>query len=209
MERSAMRDPVLPDFASLHPGYGLQIPPGGGGSMDHRLGVDIGGTFTDVALDSGARRFTAKVLTTPAAPERGVIAAINAVLGEARIPASALSIIIHGTTLATNALIERKGARTALITTLGFRDTIEIRHENRFEQYDVGIELPAPLVPRRLRFPVRERIDARGRVLIPLDEADVQRAIGEIERKNVEAVAIGLLHSFTEPRHEERIAAML
>jgi N-methylhydantoinase A len=177
--------------------------------MDHRLGVDIGGTFTDVALDSGSRRFTAKVLTTPAAPERGVIAAIDAVLAQARIPASALSIIIHGTTLATNALIERKGARTALITTRGFRDTIEIRHENRFEQYDVGIDLPPPLVPRRLRLPVTERIDARGRVITPLDEDDVGRAIEEIERQGVEAVAVGLLHSFTEPRHERRIGAML
>jgi N-methylhydantoinase A len=177
--------------------------------MQHRLGVDIGGTFTDVALESGGRRFTSKVLTVADAPERSVLQAIAAVLHEAALAPSELSIIIHGTTLATNALIERKGARTALITTLGFRDTIEIRHENRFEQYDVGIELPAPLVPRRLRFPVRERIDARGRVLIPLDEADVQRAIGEIERQGIDAVAIGLLHSFTEPRHEMRIAALL
>jgi len=177
--------------------------------MDHRLGVDIGGTFTDVALDSGSRRYTAKVLTTPAAPERGVIAAIEAVLDQARIKASALSIIIHGTTLATNALIERKGARTALITTRGFRDTIEIRHENRFEQYDVGIDLPPPLVPRRLRLTVAERIDAHGRVLTPLDEDDVGRVIDHIAREQVEAVAVGLLHSFTEPRHERRIAAML
>ena len=177
--------------------------------MDHRLGVDIGGTFTDVALDSGSRRYTAKVLTTAAAPERGVIAAIRTVLDQAQVPASALSIIIHGTTLATNALIERKGARTALITTHGFRDTIEIRHENRFEQYDVGIDLPPPLVPRRLRLTVNERIDAHGRVLTPLDEADVERVMDEIERQNVEAVAVGLLHSFTEPRHEKRIGAIL
>src|SRR6516225_2168918 len=177
--------------------------------MHNRLGVDIGGTFTDVALKSGGRRFTSKVLTVPHAPERSVLAAIAAVLAEAALAPSALSIIIHGTTLATNALIERKGARTALITTLGFRDTIEIRHENRFEQYDVGIDLPAPLVPRRLRFPIRERIDARGRVLVALDEADVHRAIDEIERQNIEAVAIGLLHSFTEPRHEMRVAALL
>jgi N-methylhydantoinase A len=177
--------------------------------MQHRLGIDIGGTFTDAALESGGRRFTSKVLTIPAAPERSVLHAIEAVLGEAGLAPSALSIIIHGTTLATNALIERKGARTALITTHGFRDTIEIRHENRFEQYDVGIDLPPPLVPRRLRFTVRERIDARGRVLAPLDEADVHRAIAEIERQGVEAVAVGLLHSFTEPRHEERIAAIL
>src|SRR5262249_31516761 len=177
--------------------------------MDHRLGVDIGGTFTDVALDSGARRYTAKVLTTPAAPERGVIAAIDAVLAEARIPASALSIIIHGTTLAANPLIERKGARTARITPRGFPDTTEIRHENRFEQYDVGIDLPPPLVPRRLRLPVTERIDARGRVITPLDEDDVGRAIDEVEQRGVEAVAVGLLHSFTAPGHERPIGAML
>src|SRR5215470_11382294 len=167
--------------------------------MDHRLGVDIGGTFTDVALDSGGRRYTAKVLTTPAAPERGVLDAIRAVLAQARIEPTALGIIIHGTTLATNALIERKGARTALITTEGFRDTIEIRHENRFEQYDVGIDLPPPLVPRRLRLPVAERVDAQGRVVHPLDEATVHRAIDEIERREAKAVAVGLLHSFTEP----------
>jgi N-methylhydantoinase A len=116
--------------------------------MRHRLGIDIGGTFTDAALESDGRRFTSKVLTNPAAPERSVLEAISAVLADAKLAPSALSIIIHGTTLATNALIERKGAKAALITTEGFRDTIEIRHENRFEQYDVGIDLPPPLVPR-------------------------------------------------------------
>ena len=147
--------------------------------MDHqaaRLGVDIGGTFTDVALEANGRRFSAKILTTPEAPERAVIDAMRAVLREAGLVPADLSIIIHGTTLATNAIIERKGARTALITTEGFRDTVEIRHENRFEQYDVNIDLPPPLVPRRLRFVVPERIDARGRVVTPLDEAAVERA---------------------------------
>src|SRR6516165_3279601 len=177
--------------------------------MQHRLAIDIGGTFTDAALESGEGRFTTKVLTDPAAPERSVLDAITAVLANAKLEQSALSIIIHGTTLATNALIERKGATTALITTEGFRDTIEIRHENRFEQYDVGINLPPPLVPRRRRFGVRERVDARGRVLIPLDEQGVERLIAEIEREQVEAVAVGLLHSFTEPAHEQRIGEML
>src|ERR1700736_5412700 len=177
--------------------------------MQHRLGIDIGGTFTDAALESDGRRFTSKVLTNPSAPERSVLEAIRVVLADAKLAPSALSIIIHGTTLATNALIERKGAKAALITTEGFRDTIEIRHENRFEQYDVGIDLPPPLVPRRRRFGVRERIDARGKVLIPLDEPGVERVIGEIEREQVEAVAVGLLHSFTEPAHEQRIAEML
>ncbi|HLN09115.1 MAG TPA: hydantoinase/oxoprolinase N-terminal domain-containing protein, partial [Xanthobacteraceae bacterium] len=177
--------------------------------MQHRLGVDIGGTFTDVVLESSPRRYTGKVLTTPGAPERGVLQAIAAVLAEARLEASALSLIIHGTTLATNALIERKGAETALVTTEGFRDTIEIRHENRFEQYDVGIDLPPPLVPRRFRFPVRERIDAQGRVLEPLCEEQVLRVADEVERLGVAAVAIGFLHSFTNPAHERRAGAIL
>ncbi len=174
-----------------------------------RLGVDIGGTFTDVALEVGGRCYSAKILTTPEAPERAVIEAIHKVLREAALAPADLSIIIHGTTLATNALIERKGARTALLTTEGFRDTIEIRHENRFEQYDVNIDLPAPLVPRRLRFPVRERIDAAGRVLAPLDEEGVAALAGRLAHEGIEAVAIGFLHSFTNPAHERRAGEVL
>ena len=108
------------------------------------MGVDIGGTFTDVALEADGRRYCAKILTTPEAPERAVIEAIQSVLREAALIPADLEIIIHGTTLATNALIERKGAKTAILTTEGFRDTIEIRHENWFEQYDVNIDLPPP-----------------------------------------------------------------
>jgi len=169
-----------------------------------RLGVDIGGTFTDVALEARGRRFSAKILTTPEAPERAVLDAIHTVLREAALAPVDMSIIIHGTTLATNAIIERKGAKTALLTTEGFRDTIEIRHENRFEQYDVNIDLPPPLVPRRRRFPVRERIDARGRVLIPLDEAGVSSLADRLAAEGIESVAIGFLHSFTNPAHERR-----
>jgi N-methylhydantoinase A len=174
-----------------------------------RLGVDIGGTFTDVALEQGERRWSAKILTTPAAPERAVIEVIHRVLGEAGLRPADLSVIIHGTTLATNALIERKGARTALLTTEGFRDTIEIRHENRFEQYDVNIDLPPPLVPRRLRFSVPERIDAQGRVLVPLDESRVAELADRLAALGVEAVAIGFLHSFTNPAHERRAGEIL
>jgi N-methylhydantoinase A len=180
-----------------------------GGGIQARLGVDIGGTFTDVALEAGGRRFSAKLLTTPEAPERAVLDAIGAVLREAGLGPADLSLIIHGTTLATNAIIERKGARTALVTTAGFRDTVEIRHENRFEQYDVNIDLPPPLVPRRLRFVVPERIDARGRVVTPLDEAAVEALAERLSALGVESVAIGFLHSFTNPAHEERTRDIL
>jgi N-methylhydantoinase A len=173
------------------------------------LGVDIGGTFTDVALEARGRRCSAKILTTPEAPERAVLDAIHAVLREAALAPLDMSIIIHGTTLATNAIIERKGAKTALLTTEGFRDTIEIRHENRFEQYDVNIDLPPPLVPRRRRFPVRERIDARGRVLMPLDEAGVSSLADNLAAEGIESVAIGFLHSFTNPAHERRAAELV
>src|SRR5580704_13524061 len=177
--------------------------------QDVRLGVDIGGTFTDVALEVGDQRYTAKGLTTPRAPEDGVLAILHSVIAEAGIAPGDVRLIIHGTTLATNALIERKGAKTALLTTEGFRDVVEIRHENRFEQYDLNIDLPPPLVPRRLRLPVRERIDAQGAVLVPLDEDSVARAIDTLAAQRVEAVAVGFLHSFTNPEHERRVGAAI
>ncbi|MGC1875927.1 MAG: hydantoinase/oxoprolinase family protein [Pseudolabrys sp.] len=170
-----------------------------------RIGVDIGGTFTDVALEVGHRRFTAKTLTTSRAPEEGVLAALRSVLSEAGVDPGEVGVVIHGTTLATNALIERKGAKTALLTTEGFRDVVEIRHENRFEQYDVNIDLPLPLVPRRRRLPICERINARGEILQVLDESSVARAIETLAAEEVEAVAIGFLHSFTNPAHEHRV----
>jgi N-methylhydantoinase A len=174
-----------------------------------RLGVDIGGTFTDVALEQRGRRWTAKILTTTVAPERGVLAAVRTVLDEASVAPAEVSLIIHGTTLATNALIERKGAKTAFVTTAGFRDTIEIRHENRFEQYDVNIDLPPPLVPRRRRYTVAERVDAQGKVIVALAEPEVAQVIDAIAAADVQAVAIGFLHSFTNPAHERRVGALL
>jgi N-methylhydantoinase A len=170
-----------------------------------RVGIDIGGTFTDVALETGERRFTAKILTTPQAPEEGVLAVLRSVHARAGVEPGQVGLIVHGTTLATNALIERKGARTALLTTEGFRDVLEIRHENRFEQYDINIDLPPPLVPRRLRLPIRERIDAQGEVLVALDESSVSRAIEALAANQVAAVAVGFLHSFTNPDHERQV----
>jgi N-methylhydantoinase A len=174
-----------------------------------RVGIDIGGTFTDVALETGERRFTAKILTTPQAPEEGVLAVLRSVHARAGVEPGQVGLIVHGTTLATNALIERKGARTALLTTEGFRDVLEIRHENRFEQYDINIDLPPPLVPRRLRLPIRERIDAQGEVLVALDESSVSRAIEALAANQVAAVAVGFLHSFTNPDHERRVGEVI
>ena len=128
----------------------------------YRVGVDIGGTFTDVALAGGGRTFTSKVLTTPSAPEDGVLDGLAQALGDTSIDSADIEVVIHGTTLATNAIIERKGAKTALVVTEGFRDSVEMAYENRFEQYDINVQKPAPLVPRYLRVPVRERVDAAG-----------------------------------------------
>ena len=174
-----------------------------------RLAVDIGGTFTDVALEAGGRLVTTKVLTTHAAPEHGVLDAVRKVLEMASVPPSAVRLVIHGTTLATNAIIERKGARTALIVTEGHRDALEMAHENRFEQYDIGVDRPPPLVPRHLRLPVKERIDHRGRVLVPLDEASVRAALPVLDQHGVEAVAIALIHGYANPAHERRIAEIV
>jgi len=174
-----------------------------------RLAVDIGGTFTDVALDALQGRATAKVLTTPAAPERGVMEAVTAALAKAGCTLGDIALVMHGTTLATNALIERKGSVTALITTEGFRDSLEIGYEHRFEQYDVYLEKPEPLVPRHRRYPVPERMSARGEVLRALDESAVRALIPVLEQDGVASVAIGLLHSYANPAHERRIREIL
>ena len=174
-----------------------------------RLAVDIGGTFTDVALEVGGRLTTTKVLTTSGAPEQGVLAGIKKVLDQSATEPGAVDLVIHGTTLATNAIIERKGARTALVTTEGHRDTLEMAHENRFEQYDIGVDRPPPLVPRHLRLPVTERVDRDGRVLVPLDEASVGALLPALDANGVEAVAVGLIHGYANPAHEQRIREIL
>ena len=141
-----------------------------------RLAVDIGGTFTDFALEHRGRRFTGKTLTTQDAPEQGVLAGVALLLQNAGLQPGDVGLVVHGTTLATNAIIERKGAPTALVTTQGFRDVLAMGNESRYDQYDLNIRLPEPLVPRHLRLPVPERVDATGRVLLPLDE-DAVRAL--------------------------------
>ncbi len=175
------------------------------GNPHVRLGVDIGGTFTDVVLETGSEQFSTKVLTTYGAPEDAIIDGLKQVCAKASIEPSEIGQIIHGTTLATNALIERRGARTALITTEGFRDVIEMRTESRFEQYDLDLTLPEPLLARHQRFTVTERISARGEVLIELDPKEVESLVGRIKEAGYESVAVGLIHSYLNNKHENLI----
>jgi N-methylhydantoinase A len=174
-----------------------------------RLSADVGGTFTDVVLERDDSRWTTKVLTTPAAPEQGVLTGIHAALGLGGIDLADVDTFIHGTTLATNAIIERRGAKTALIATDGFRDTLEIGTESRYDQYELALVRPKPLVPRPLRFTVRERIDARGAELLPLNEADVRETATKLLAAGVQSVAIAFLHSYANNAHERRCEAIL
>ncbi len=178
-------------------------------TQQFRLGVDIGGTFTDVVLEIGTTQFSTKVLTTYAAPENAIIEGLHQVCAKAHIKPSQISQIIHGTTLATNALIERRGAKTALITTQGFRDVIEMRTESRFEQYDLNLVLPEPLLPRQSRFTVNERLNANGEVLVPLLRADVEQVADHIKRAGYTSVAVGLIHSYLNDAHEKMVRDVL
>jgi N-methylhydantoinase A len=174
-----------------------------------RLAVDIGGTFTDLCLEWNGKLTSTKVLTTPRAPEEGVLTGLDEIVKLSGLKPADLGIIIHGTTLATNAIIERKGARTALIVTEGFRDSIEIAFEHRFEQYDIFMVKPSPLVPRDLRFGIPERMDGRGNVLIELDEAAVKTLAPKLKAAGVEAIAIGYMHAYLDGTHERRTRDIL
>ena len=179
--------------------------------MQHhiRMGVDIGGTFTDVVLEVGTAQFSTKVLTTYTAPENAIIDGMHQVCANAGVAPAEVEQIIHGTTLATNALIERRGAKTALITTEGFRDVIEMRTESRFEQYDLNLQIPEPLLPRQHRFTLSERMDAQGNVLIPLQRADIEALADQIKSYGFESIAIGLIHAYLNDAHEQMIRAVL
>ena len=175
------------------------------GSASVRMGVDIGGTFTDVVLEIGDKRHSTKVLTTYAAPEDAILQGLRQVCELGDIKPSQIGQIIHGTTLATNALIERRGAKTALITTEGFRDVIEMRSESRFEQYDLDLTLPEPLLPRQQRYTLCERVSATGDVLIPLERAEVEALAEQIAMADYESIAIGLMHSYLNDAHEQLV----
>ncbi|MBI2322590.1 MAG: hydantoinase/oxoprolinase family protein, partial [Chloroflexi bacterium] len=170
------------------------------------LGVDVGGTFTDfVLLDEAQQRLRiGKRLTTPHDPSEAIIAGTAHLLAESQTDPGAVRRVVHGTTLVANTIIERKGAATGLLTTKGFRDTLEIGRELRYDLYDLFIERPEPLVPRYLRYEVDERVDQEGAVLRPLDEAQVLAAADALVAEGVQALAICFLHAYRNPAHERR-----
>ncbi|WP_037842101.1 hydantoinase/oxoprolinase N-terminal domain-containing protein, partial [Streptomyces sp. NRRL WC-3549] len=170
-----------------------------------RVGVDIGGTFTDMAiLDDSGIVAVGKTLTTHSEPAAAVETVLRQTLAAHRLDAADITTFVHGTTLVTNALIERRGARTALLTTEGFRDVVEMGREHRYELYDLALELPRPLVPRHLRFGVRERVLADGAVDTPLDGTAVKQLAVELSAAGVQAVAVCFLHSHTNDDHERQ-----
>jgi N-methylhydantoinase A len=186
-------------------GFGIDPPM----ALPFKLAADIGGTFTDIVLEQGAKRWSLKLLTTTHAPELAVLDGAQQIIAQAGIKPEDIAVFIHGTTLATNALIERKGAVTAFITTEGFRDVIEQGYEKRFDHYDLNINRASPLVPRHLRLTVKERLAVNGDTLIPLDESGVDALAEKITAEKASAVAIGLLHAYAHDGHEKRVRELL
>lgn len=183
----------------------------GEGRQGWIVGLDIGGTFTDAVMvhpdRAGLKRF--KCLTTPGDPAEGALAAIEGVLGAAQARPQDIAVVMHATTLASNALIERKGATTALVSTRGFRDVLRIGREKKFDIYDLQIERPEPLVPEELSLEVGERVGPDGRVVEPLDESSVIQVADAIQAAGAEAVAVCLLHSYMNAAHEQRVREIL
>ena len=180
------------------------------GDSAYRLGVDVGGTFTDLVLLTGdGCLVTRKVLSTSGNYAEAIFTGIADVLQEAGIAGGDVKELIHGTTVATNAIIERRGARTGLVTTEGFRDLLEIGRLRLMRLYDMDQERPAPLVRRRWRFEVAERLDHRGEVIHPLDQDSLVRVIAGIAAENLETVAVCLIHAYANPKHEQAVAASI
>ena len=173
-----------------------------------RIGVDIGGTFTDGTLvdSSTGQVTTSKVLTTPVDPASGFISAVNKLLGvNNEVDPDEIEHVVHATTVATNAIIEGKTAKTAFVTTEGFRDMLEIARQIRPSLYDLQFEKPKPLVPRQLCFEIPERLDAKGNVVTPLDEKALAQIVDQIAETGVTAIAVCLLHSYRNPYHEQKV----
>src|SRR5256884_172120 len=183
---------------------------GGADFVSYRIGFDVGGTFTDFVLQSPAGELTtAKRLTTYPDPSEACLAGLDALLAGARVAWSDVAQAVHGTTLGSNVVIERKARGVGLLTTRGFRDVLLIGREKRYQVYDLQIEKPRPLVPRRLIGEVTERVLADGSVRTPLDEADARRAIRALVESGVTTLAICLLHAYLNPQHEKRLAALM
>ena len=174
-----------------------------------RLAIDIGGTFTDLVLEHGNELLTKKVLTSISQPELAVIEGVSELLEENNIKASDIKMIIHGTTLATNAVIERKGAKTCFITTSGFRDVLDIGYESRFDQYDILIDKTMSLVPRKHRYVIDERTDVNGLIITSIDKDQLCNLITKIKNENFESIAVGFLHSYANPENEKFLKAFL
>ena len=179
--------------------------------MAWRIGVDIGGTFTDVALvdDVSGRIGVAKVPTTPADLADGVLAALGTAMARYRVTASDVGLLSHATTVVTNAILEERGARAALVTTRGFRDVLELRRSARADLYDLFQDGPSILIPRHRRFEITERIGADGAIVTPLAEQEIDELIAALEAARVEAVAVSLLFSFLNAQHERRLGERL
>src|SRR3954465_12872217 len=178
---------------------------------EYALGLDIGGTFTDIVVydQQGAASYSHKELTTPDAPHRGVVSGIRRLFEAEKLAYRDVTRMVHATTLFTNALIERMGATTGLITTEGFRDTLEMRREHKYELYDLFIELPEPLVPRRLRLEVPERIGPDGAIELALDEAALIARVRELVVAGTESLAVAFLHAYANPVHERRAGELI
>ena len=179
--------------------------------MAWRIGVDIGGTFTDVALvdDASGQIGVAKVLTTPGNLAEGVLGALTTAMSRYQVAAADVGLLSHATTVVTNAILEGTGARAAIITTRGFRDVLELRRSARADLYDLFQDAPATLIPRRRRFEITERVGADGAVVTPLAENEIDGLIAALKAARVDAVAISLLFSFLNPEHERRLGARL
>lgn len=177
----------------------------------YRIGIDVGGTFTDVMLidEQTGQVHIGKVPSTPHDPSVGFLNAMERILPQAQVAPERVAYVVHGTTVATNAIIEGKGAKTGFITTLGFRDILEIQRQIRPVLYDVMFEKPKPLVPRYLALEVPERLDARGDVLVPLDEEAVRRGVRQLKAEEVESIAVCLIHGYINGAHEQRIAEIV
>ena len=175
-----------------------------------RLAIDVGGTFTDLVLETPDKGYIShKLLTNHDNPELGILTGIDNVLKKAERSPSELSLIVHGTTLATNALIQRTGAKVAFLTTKGHIDTLAIAREERFEQYDINIDRPQPLVPRHLRIPITERLTREGEVFVSLDKSTILKALKIIKKEAAESIAVGYLHSYVNPAHELKTREIL